>query len=126
MPKMKILIVEDDIPVAMMLAYLLKQAGIEAETATTGRRALQMATNSHFDLITLDVDLPDISGFEVCKLLKENPFFQTPVLFCSGRATKENIQRGLKIGAVDFIVKPFGMEFVPRLLSHIKQTEAVA
>ena len=118
--KMKILVVEDDMPVAMMLTYLLAQAGIESETATTGEKALETAADGHFDLITLDVDLPDISGFDVCRRLRENPFFQTPVLFCSGRPTAENIQRGLELGAVDFIAKPFGAEFVPRLLSHIK------
>jgi DNA-binding response OmpR family regulator len=71
-------------------------------------------------LITLDVDLPDVSGFEVCRRLKENPFFHTPIVFVSGRPTEENRQRGHKLGAVDFIAKPFRVEeFAQRLLSHI-------
>lgn len=116
--KMKILVVEDDMPVAMMLTYLLARAGIETEAAATGEKALEMAADGHFDLITLDVDLPDISGFDVCRRLRENPFFQTPVLFCSGRPTEENIQRGLELGAVDFIEKPFGpSDFVSRILA---------
>lgn len=124
--KPKILIVEDDTPVAMMLTCLFAQAGLESEAASTGRKALEMAADGHFDLITLDVDLPDISGFEVCRLLKENPFFQTPILFCSGRPTADNIQRGLELGAADFIAKPFDTEFVPRLLAHIRKIETAA
>ncbi|MGH7989935.1 MAG: response regulator transcription factor [Limisphaerales bacterium] len=125
--KIKILIVEDDTPVAMMLTYLLAQAGIETEAATTGRKALQMAADGHFDLITLDADLPDVSGFEICRRLKENPFFQTPIVFVSGRLCPQDVRRGLELGAVDYITKPFEtFEFAPRLLSHIKQTETVA
>jgi DNA-binding response OmpR family regulator len=119
--EIKILIVEDDVPVAMMMTFLLAQAGIEAVAATTGRKALQMAVASRFDLITLDVDLPDVSGYDVCRLLRENPFFQTPIVFVSGRLCPQDIQRGLDAGAVDFIAKPFSAEkFVPRLLSHIE------
>jgi DNA-binding response OmpR family regulator len=119
--EIKILIVEDDIPVAMMMTFLLARAGIESEAATTGQMALRLAADGHFALITLDVDLPDISGFEICSQLKENPFFGTPIVFVSGRSARENQQRGLEIGAVDFIAKPFSPEeFVRRLLIHIK------
>jgi DNA-binding response OmpR family regulator len=118
---MKFLIVEDDVPVAMMLTCLLARAGIETEAATTGQRALQMAAGGDFDLITLDVDLPDISGYDVCRRLRKNPVFQTPIVFVSARCLIEDQQRGLDAGAVDYIVKPFEtFEFAPRLLSHIK------
>ena len=116
----KILIVEDDMPVAMMMTYLLTRANCETEVATTGRKALQMAQDGHFDLVTLDVDLPDANGFEICRRLKENPFFQTPIIFVSGRPLEQDIQHGLKLGAVDYIAKPFGIELAPRLLFHIK------
>jgi DNA-binding response OmpR family regulator len=119
--KIRVLIVEDHIPVAMLMTSLLARAGIETEAATTGQKALQMAADGHFALITLDVDLPDVCGFEVCRRLKENPFFQTPVVFVSGRPTEENQKRGLEVGAVDFIAKPFSAnEFTQRLLSHIE------
>ncbi|MGH7953602.1 MAG: response regulator transcription factor [Limisphaerales bacterium] len=125
--KIKILIVEDDLPVAMMLTHLLAQNGIETEVATTGRKALQMAADGHFDLITLDADLPDVSGYELCRLLREKPFFQTPIVFVSARCLIEDRQLGLDAGAVDYIAKPFEtFEFAPRILSHIKQTETVA
>jgi DNA-binding response OmpR family regulator len=122
--KPKILIVEDDTPLAMMIFFLLARAGCETEVATSGKKALQMAEAGNFDLITLDVDLPDMTGFEVCQLLKENPFFQTPIVFVSGRPLEEDIQVGLELGAVDYITKPFGAEFAPRLLSHVKNSIA--
>ncbi len=105
--KPRFLIVEDDIPLAMLMTAILTQAGIETEAATTGQKALQMAADGHFALITLDLELPDASGFEVCRRLKENPFFQTPIVFVSGRPTEENQQRGHELGALDFIAKPF-------------------
>ncbi|HEY3932680.1 MAG TPA: response regulator [Verrucomicrobiae bacterium] len=117
----KILIVEDDLPVAMMMTSLLALAGIESEVATTGQKALQKAADGHFTLITLNVDLPDVPGFEVCRRLKENPFFHTPIVFVSGRPTEENQQRSHELGAVDFIAKPFrAEEFARRLLFHIQ------
>lgn len=80
-----------------------------------------MASDGDFALIMLDVDLPDVSGFEVCRRLKENPFFHTPIVFVSGRPTEENQQHGHELGAVDFIAKPFlAEEFIQRLLPHIK------
>jgi putative two-component system response regulator len=119
--KARILIVEDDTPVAMMMIFLLTRAGIETEVAATGKKAMQMVQEGDFDLITLDVDLPDTSGFEICRQLKENPLLSdTPVLFVSGRSCLEDQQHGLELGAVDYITKPFGLEFAPRLLSHIK------
>ena len=120
---MKILIVEDQMPVAMMMTFLLARAGCETEVATTGASAMQKAQDGNFDLITLDADLPGgISGFEVCRRLKENPFFQTPIVFVSGRPCPQDVRRGLELGAVDYITKPFGVEFAPRLLSCIKHS----
>jgi DNA-binding response OmpR family regulator len=122
--KARILIVEDQMPVAMMMTFLLARAGCETAVATTGKKAMQMAEEGRFDLVTLDVDLPDGDGFILCSRLKEHPrFCDTPVVFVSGRCCFEDQQHGLEVGAVDYITKPFGMEFVPRLLSHIRQAE---
>jgi putative two-component system response regulator len=119
--KARILIVEDDTPVAMMMVYLLNRAGCETEVAGTGKKAMQMAEAGNFDLITLDVDLPDGNGFKLCSRLKGHPRLRdTPVLIVSGRSCLEDQQHGLELGAVDYITKPFGLEFAPRLLSHIK------
>lgn len=123
--KVKILIVEDDTPVAMMMTFLLTRAGCDTEVATTGEEALHMVQAENFDLITLDVDLPDISGFEICHRLRENPFFQTPIVFISGRPLERDIRQGLELGAADYITKPFGEEFAPRLLACIKHKREI-
>lgn len=122
--KAKILIVEDEIPVATAMMMALADVDCELKIAQTGARAIRMAEFETFDLITLDVDLPDMNGFEICHHLKENPFFQTPIIFISGRPLEQDIQRGLKLGAVDYITKPFERsEFKRRLFSHINKSE---
>jgi putative two-component system response regulator len=121
--KAKILIVEDEAPVAVTMSFLLTRAGCETEMASTRDEAIQMAQNSWFDLITLDVNMPGISGFILCAELKQNPRLRhIPIVFVSGRCSLEDQQRGLDVGAVDYITKPFGTELVPRLLSHIKSS----
>ena len=105
---------------AMMMVYLLTQAGCETEVATTGVKAMQMARAGDFDLVTLDVDLPGMNGFEICRRLKENPCLcDTPVVFVSGGSSEKNQQRALELGAADFIEKPFEVtNFVFRIKSH--------
>jgi DNA-binding response OmpR family regulator len=124
---MKILIVEDDTPVAMMMLYLLARAGCEAEVARTEKMAMQMVEEGNFDLITLDVDLPDGNGFKLCSRLKEHPRLRdTPIIFVSGRSCLEDQQHGLDVGAADYITKPFEtFEFAPRLLSHVRETKEI-
>ncbi|MGH7954057.1 MAG: response regulator transcription factor [Limisphaerales bacterium] len=119
---MKILIVEDETAVASMMVILLNRAGCEASVAYNGKAGMKLATEIKFDLIALDIDLPDMSGFEICEEIKQRHFSRrTPVVFVSGRPCKQDIERGLKLGAVDYITKPFGMEFASRLLSHVKR-----
>ncbi len=122
MGKAKILIIEDEIPLALLMVSLLSRAGCEAEVASTAKKGMLLAENGNFDLIALDVDLPDGNGFKICCRLKEHSrLCDTPVVFVSGRSCLEDQQHGLDVGAADYITKPFdGFEFVPRLLSHIK------
>ncbi|MGH7976843.1 MAG: response regulator transcription factor [Limisphaerales bacterium] len=124
----KILIVEDEAAVATMMVILLNRAGCDALVVHTGKTGIELVSEKKFDLIALDIDLPDINGFEICREIKQRHFSrQTPVVFVSGRPCKQDIERGLKLGAVDFIPKPFGVEFARRLLSHIKaKTDSVA
>jgi two-component system catabolic regulation response regulator CreB len=119
--KTKILVVDDEMPVAMMMAFLLTRAGCETKTALNVEKALRLAQTERFDLITLDLDMPDINGFELFQRLKQIPHLtETPMIFVSGRATIENQQYALNdLGAADFIEKPFGVEFAPRILSHL-------
>jgi DNA-binding response OmpR family regulator len=119
--KAKILVVEDEPGVSLMMAYLLTQAGCEVQTAWNAKRGMKLAQTQDFDLITLDATLPGISGFEICRRLTENPFFQTPIIFVSGQSCDQDVQYGLELGAVDYIEKPFdAQDFVSRILSHAK------
>jgi putative two-component system response regulator len=121
---MKILIVENDMPIALLMVNLLSRAGCDVELARTGKAGIAFAQESKFDLITLEVDLPDISGFGICSDLKQRHYSRhTPVVFISARSSLEDQQHGLDVGAADYITKPFEtFELAPRLLSHIKST----
>lgn len=122
--KIKILIVEDEASVAMTMRFLLGLVGCEAEIASTRARAIQLAQSGSFSLITLDVNLQGVNGYEICRELRENPRLRdTPIVFVSGNCCLEDQQRGLDAGAVDYITKPFEtFQFAPRLLSHVKSS----
>jgi DNA-binding response OmpR family regulator len=126
--KTRILIVEDDTPLAMMMVSLLTRAGCDVQTAWNADKAMRLAQDEDFDLITLDVDLPRTNGFEICSRLKENlRSCDTPIVFVTGRPHEEDRQRALELGAVDYISKPFQtLEFAARLLSHIKRQKEFA
>ena len=120
--KVKILVVEDETPVAMLIINILTRAGCDVQAVHTGRKGLALATETRFDLITLDVDLPDLNGFSVCRELKQRHLTRnTPIIFISGRPCEEDIQRGLEVGAADYIAKPFEVtDFIFRIISHAK------
>jgi DNA-binding response OmpR family regulator len=120
--QVKILIIENDLPLARIMAHLLSDAGCEVEVAPTGRSGIESAKVNKFDLITLSVDLPDITGFGVCSDIKQRYYSRfTPIVFVSRRTCLEDQHHGLEIGAADYIIKPFvSSEFAPRIFAHIK------
>ena len=122
--KTKILVVDDQMAVALMMVFLLTRAGCEVQTALDVKTALRLAQTQVFDLITLDVEMPDSSGFDLFRHLKQIPrLVETPIVFVAGNASIENQQRGLDLGAADFIEKPFEIQdFTSRILSCINQT----
>jgi DNA-binding response OmpR family regulator len=124
--KPKILIVDDQMAVALMIVFLLTRAGCEAQAAFSAEKAMRLVQGEAFDLITLDVGIPDLDGFRLFQKLRQIPHLkETPVVFVSGNSSIENQQHALDLGAADFIEKPFEVsEFAPRLLSHIKPTLA--
>jgi DNA-binding response OmpR family regulator len=118
--KTRILVVDDQMAVALMIVCLLTQVGCEADAALDAKKALRLAQTEAFDLIILDVDMPN--GFEMCSSLKENPFFQTPIAFVSARFGEDDVQRGLDLGAADFIERPFdSQDFLSRILSLVEE-----
>lgn len=112
---MNILVVEDDPRISDVLEYALKAEGYEVQTAQRGREAAEIARNSSPGLIVLDVGLPDIDGFEVCRIVRT--FSDVPVIFLTSRSDEIDRVVGLEIGGDDYMVKPFS----PReLLARIK------
>jgi two-component system alkaline phosphatase synthesis response regulator PhoP len=109
----------------MLMVSRLTQAGCDVEAAWDAQTGMEKALADDFDLITLDVNLLGISDFEICRRLRENPFFQTPIVFISNRSSKHYVQNGLELGAVDYIIKPFdAQDFVSRILSYVSDNVA--
>jgi len=115
-----ILIVEDSPPQALKMKLALENDGCEVHWAETGLGGLDMAQEKHFDLVILDIELPDINGFEVCKKLKADPkLTDIPVIMMPTRDHAEDVLNGLEVGAVDYIPKDAFAEAV--LLETIRQ-----
>ncbi|MCY9548766.1 response regulator transcription factor [Lysinibacillus xylanilyticus] len=116
----RILIIEDDISIAELQRDYLEIHEIEAEIVTDGFEGLNRALNEPFDLIVVDLMLPSMNGFEICRRIREKK--NIPLIIVS--AKKEDIDkiRGLGLGADDYITKPFSpSEFVARVQAHSKR-----
>jgi DNA-binding response OmpR family regulator len=111
----KILVVEDEIALQETLAYNLKKLGYDVEVAGDGKTALDEARNLHPDLILLDIMLPGMDGFEVCRILRQE--MSTPVLMLTARDDEIDRVVGLEVGADDYLTKPFSMR---ELLARVK------
>src|SRR5438477_3773207 len=112
---MKVLVVEDDPRISDVLEYALKAEGHDVQNAQRGREAIELAKRSAPALIVLDVGLPDIDGFEVCRQIRK--FSDVPVIFLTSRSDEINRVVGLEIGGDDYVVKPFSTR---ELLARIK------
>lgn len=106
MPSMNVLIVEDDSSVARFLKQAMREAGYSVQSAGDGVEAFDLARVSAFDLILLDVMIPRMDGFEVCRQLRASKVM-TPILIITARDALEDKIEGLDSGADDYIVKPF-------------------
>lgn len=102
----KILLIEDETSVAGFVKKGLTEEGYNVSVALNGNTGIKMALDSGFDLIILDIMLPDKNGIEVCKELRDKSI-KTPVLFLTALGTPENIAIGLDTGGDDYLVKPF-------------------
>ncbi len=107
----RILIIDDDIAIATVVKQGLEYLGCTVAHGPTGEIGVEMAKSDPPDLIVLDISLPNIDGFEVCRQLKAEPTTEpVPVIFLSAlNETKERV-RGLRLGAIDYMVKPFDMD----------------
>ncbi|PLY12391.1 MAG: DNA-binding response regulator [Desulfuromonas sp.] len=107
--KQHILLVEDEMSIAQGLLFNLEAEGYQVTHAQTGEEALEALAREHFQLVLLDIMLPGISGFEVCRQLRERDN-QLPVLMLTARETEEDRVRGLGLGADDYLAKPFSLD----------------
>lgn len=110
-----ILYVEDEQAIVLPLRYALEREGWQVTWVAQGQQALDICQQQHFDFIILDVGLPDINGFELCKQLRQ--FCQTPLLFLTARDDEIDRIIGLEIGADDYCSKPFSAR---EIISRIK------
>ena len=124
--KGEILIVEDTPASLKLLSDLLAEAGYYVRQAPNGELALWTATSRPPELILLDVRMPGIDGFEVCRRMKEHPLLKdVPVIFLSAQYETDDKVRGFQLGGVDFIAKPFqAEEILARTDAHVRLSRA--
>jgi len=120
--KRNTILIVDDIPKNIELAANILQAkNYNITFATSGEAALEKVKSINFDLILLDVMMPGMDGFEVCKRLKSDPETkEIPVIFLTAKSETENVVQGFELGAVDYVTKPFSTEeLLARVKTHI-------
>ncbi len=101
----KILIIEDEPTIAEALSYALELEGFHIEWYQTGQDGVTRLKKERYDLVVLDIGLPDINGFDVCKKIRQ--FSQTPLLFLTARDSEVDKVVGLELGGDDYVTKPF-------------------
>lgn len=118
----KILIVEDEESIADLEKDYLELSGFQVQVENTGDIGLKRALNEDFDLLILDLMLPNVDGFEICKKVRENK--NTPIIMVSAKKDDIDKIRGLGLGADDYMTKPFSpSELVARVKAHMSRYE---
>jgi signal transduction histidine kinase len=119
-----ILIVDDVLKNLQVLGTILEEEGYEIAVASNGFEALDIIKSDMPDLILLDITMPDMDGYEVCRRLKDdNTTKNIPVIFLTARTETEDIVNGFKIGGVDYVTKPFKKEeLLSRIYTHLELT----
>ena len=123
--KQKILVVEDEKHISKLVKYNLEKAGFECETVPSGEEALTFLDRTPVSLIVLDVMLPAMDGFEVCRTLKKNSGLrEIPVVMLTAKGEEVDRVVGLELGADDYIVKPFSLrELVLRVKAILRRPQ---
>lgn len=118
---MRVLIVDDTPKNIQVLGTILKQENYQINIAINGKQAIEMAQKVLPDIILLDIMMPEMDGFEACKILKEDPLTQNiPIIFLSAKNEAEDIIKGLELGASDYVTKPFNAaELLARVNTHL-------
>jgi len=121
--KLRILIVDDEPAITDAIRYVLETDGFETVSLAEGLPVLPLLGSEPVDLIVLDVGLPDINGFDLCKEIRKSS--DTPILFLTARASEIDRVVGLEIGADDYVVKPFSpRELAARIKAILRRAKA--
>lgn len=104
--KANILVVDDELDTVGLIELTLQTAGYKVETATSGQNALHKIREETFDLILLDIMMPDLSGYDVLRQLKQESTPPPPVVFLTAKGGTEDRETGKKLGAAGYLVKP--------------------
>lgn len=122
---MKILIIEDEVNLAKSIALGLKQENYKTDLAFTGEEGYNLAICQKYDCLIMDVTLPKISGFEVCKKLR-NENYLTPIIILTASDTLEDKISGFNFGADDYLIKPFAFsELLARIKALIRRDKKI-
>lgn len=115
----KILVVDDDPYILMSLEFLMKKSGNEVMIARNGTEALDIIANNKPDLILLDIMMPDVDGYSICKHIKQTKELKDIiVVFLSAKTHEADIEKGYKLGAAKYISKPFSTR---ELMKDVKE-----
>ena len=112
---MKVLIADDDADLLDLMAYALRREGYTVLAAINGQQALQRYEAENPDILLLDVTMPKLNGFEVCRRIRQEA--ATPIIMLTARDEEEDVVRGLQLGADDYVVKPFSAK---QLIARMK------
>ena len=117
-----ILVVDDEQSITDFVSYSLMKEGFKVDVANNGEDALEQATRKHYDLFVLDIMLPGMDGYELCRRLRSRT--TAPVLFLSARDTELDKVVGLEIGGDDYLAKPFGVrELIARVRALLRRSQ---
>ena len=124
--KSKVLVVDDEPGVRELLRDALSIAGYEVSVAEDGQRALTSLRKSKVDLVIADVNMPHLDGYEMVSRMRDGGD-QTPVIFLTARNDRADVSHGLKLGADDYVMKPFGLEELTlRVAAILRRTHGVS
>lgn len=120
----RILIVDDEPSITEFVSYAMQKEGYQTEVAADGETALAKIETQAFDLFILDIMLPGIDGYELCRRIRAK--FSTPILFLSARDSELNKVVGLELGADDYLAKPFGVrELLARTRALLRRSQGL-
>lgn len=118
----RILIVDDEPSITEFVSYAMQKEGYETDVASDGETALKMLEEKRYDLFVLDIMLPGIDGYDLCRRIRAK--MDTPILFLSARDSELNKVVGLELGADDYLAKPFGVrELMARTRALLRRSQ---